>query len=151
MLIKTNKKSLSGYEVIRDFVAGVVLEGWEVKSIKAGNVKLTGAFAVLRDDELWLRSMIVGNYSAAEPKTELQKQRERKLLLTRSEITKLSSLLQKSRRLTVVPVELFLQNNLIKIKIAVARAIKKYERKQVIKERDLNKSIAQELKNAKQW
>lgn len=151
MLIKTNKKALAGTEVIKEFVAGIALQGWEVKSIKGGNLSLKGSYAVIRDGEVRLRAMVVGNYVSAPARPELEKQRERRLLLNKEEIIKIESLMQKSKRLTILPVELFLQNNLIKIKIAIVRAIKKYERKQVVKARDLSRSIAQDLKNSKQW
>lgn len=151
MLIKSNRKVFFDYEIVKEFEAGIMLEGWEVKSIKAGNINFQGSYILVRGEEVWLRNAEVGNWPAAPKHTDIERNREKKLLLNKIEIRKMASLVATNRRLTTVPLELFLHKNLIKIKIAVVQSRRKYEKRAKIKERDLTRSINQELKNAKQW
>lgn len=151
MVIKSNRKAYFDYEVLREYEAGLVLAGWEVKSIRSGNINLRGSYIVDRDGELWLRGATVGNYPYAPNQTAIAQERERKLLLRGEEIRKLQSEVKTSRRTTIVPLEIFLQNNLIKLKIAAVVSRRKYEKKERIKQRDMERQLKQDLKNVARW
>jgi SsrA-binding protein len=145
-LIKSNKKAFFDYEIIKDYEAGIVLSGSEVKSIKQGNVNLKGTFLKFYDEELFLLNMHIGTYQPAGQKQH-EKEHNRKLLLNKKQLTKLFSQSQIDGN-TLVPLEIYENNkSLIKVKIALVRGKKKHEKKQIIKERDQKREIARKLKN----
>jgi len=147
-IIKKNKKAYFDYEIMQELEAGVVLNGAEVKSIKQGNVKMIGTFLKFYNEELFLLNMYVGNYNpAGKIKKDKENDRNRKLLLKKKQ---LGSLFAKSKMKgnTLIPLEVYMNNkNLIKIKIAVAKGKKKYEKKQIIKERQEKRDVERKLKN----
>ncbi len=142
--VATNRKALRNYEIIETFEAGIVLEGSEVKSIRAGRVSLSDSYAKVKNGELWLYGMHISPYEktsvfAPEPK------RRRKLLLHKSEILKLKSK-SEERGLTIVPLELYFNaHGIVKLKIALAKGKREYQKKMYLllkqqerdKERDL--------------
>lgn len=146
MTIKKNKKAFFDYEILKKYDAGIVLDGWEVKSIKAGNFSFEGSFVVIRKSEPWLMAMNIGNWPGSKPKSDEIKQRKRKLLLNKSEIKKLSSMMNESNRLTIVPLELFVANNLIKLRIGIGKGKRKYEKKDQKKKKDFRRDLERQLK-----
>ena len=147
MSIKSNRKALFNYEVIKKYEAGIVLEGWEVKSIKSGNFTFGTSFVVIRKNELWLIGLNVGNWPGARRKTDEIRKQERKLLLKKEEIRRISSLMNESKRLTIVPLSVFLRNNLIKVEIAIVRGKRQYEKKEKKKKKDFERSMQREMKH----
>jgi SsrA-binding protein len=147
MIIKSNRKALFDFEVLETLEAGIILQGWEVKSIRANNVSLQGSFAFIKKEELWLRGMNIANWPSAPPQTDVVRLRDRKLLVQKKEISKIQNMMSRSKRLTIVPLELLLQKNLIKVKIAVVQSRRKHEKKDVVKRRDMDRDIKNDLKS----
>ena len=146
MKIKVNKKAAFDYLTLARYEAGVVLLGWEVKSIKATNVKIDGSYIFLRDGELWIRGMTIGAWPGARIDPD-DKTRDRKLLLNRREITRIHSQMSRNSRTTLVPLNIHLARNKIKLDIAVVVGKKKHQKREAKKQRDLERDLKRELKN----
>lgn len=141
-IIYQNKKFFVDFEIIEKFVAGISLLGWEVKSIKLGKFDLTNSFILIKNSEVKIK-----NFKIVVPKSLLQfgnnlEERDKILLLKRKEIVKIQTLLN-NRGLTVVPINVFLNDKgLIKLTIAVVRAIKKYDKREQKKKKELQKEFS---------
>lgn len=134
-----NKKSYFEYEFLEEFIAGIVLFGSEVKSIRNGMVSFTDAYCFVFNDEIFLKNLHISEYKNSfenyDPK------RERKLLLTKKEIKKIKS---KSfeKGLTIIPTKIFSNDNgLIKVTIALARGKKLYDKRESIKKKELKRNL----------
>ena len=154
---QVNDRTMSGIKVVatnrkadRDFFledrheAGLVLVGTEIKSIRAGRVNLSDGYVQPRDGELWLINTHIAPYDPAgryghEPR------RPRKLLLHRREINRLISRVQE-RGYTIVPVRLYLRDGRAKVEIALARGKRKYDKRQAIAERTVQRDIDRALR-----
>ena len=143
-MILENKKALFDYEVIDTFVAGMLLEGWEVKSIRAHSANLKSAWVNVSNGEAFLGNFKIApwRYSAEEQK----KDRERKLLLHKKEIEKIEQKLSE-RGMAVIPIKIFDKGGKLKCEIAIAKGRKKYEKRQVLKNRSTEKEVRKVLKN----
>lgn len=144
-VIATNKKAHFNYEIIERFTAGIVLEGSEVKSIRLGNIRINDSFVSIKNGEVWLKNSFIKQYEKASsfvPKTD----RDRKLLLNKNEILKLK---QKSaeKGLTIVPLSAGFSGSLVKVEIGLCRGKKLYDKKQTLKEKDIQKSAQRQLVN----
>jgi len=137
MRVAQNKKAHFEYEILEKFEAGIVLTGQEIKSIRAGRVNLSGTFCRIQKEETWILNMHIAN--TAEP------ERSRKLLLHKTEI---QSLLGKTQQkgLALIPLSLYLKKGKAKLEIALARGKKLHDRREQIKERDINRQMERELK-----
>ncbi|MEX0291379.1 MAG: SsrA-binding protein SmpB [Flavobacteriaceae bacterium] len=144
-----NKKARFSYELLDTFVAGIVLSGTEIKSIRLGKASITESFCEFNEaGELFVINMQVDEYSHAyhfnhKPKAE------RKLLLNKQELKKLKKEVQASG-LTIVPLNLFInEKGLAKLKIALARGKKLYDKRETIKDRDNKRNLDRIKKNFK--
>jgi SsrA-binding protein len=144
MSIVTNRKAFYEYHVLEEFEAGVVLLGSEVKSIRMGNVTLTDSFIYLKSGEVWLKNFKVSKYKQSHFLEKHDDNREKKLLLTKTQIIKISRMMEE-RGTTCVPLSVFVKNNRIKIKIGVVKGKKLYDKRQSIKERDIKREIQRGL------
>ncbi len=140
-----NKKAYFNYEIKEKFQAGIVLIGQEVKSIRLGRVGLAGSFVVFRNGELYLIGTKIPAYQPKNAGATYNPERDRKLLLNKSEI---NYLIGKSseRGLTLIPIKVYTENNKIKLEFGVARGKKKYDKKESIKKREDQREIDSELK-----
>ena len=135
-----NKRARFEYEIIDTFIAGIQLNGTEIKSIRLGKVIITESFCTFKEDELWIRGMHIseykfGTYANHEPK------RERKLLLNRLELDKLQKKL-KDQGLTIVPLRLFItEKGWAKLEIAFAKGKKLHDKRDSLKEKDTQRYI----------
>lgn len=143
--IKTNKKALFDYEVLAEYEAGLVLKGSEVKSIKLGNVNFKGTFLKFYENELFLLNMYIGKFKPAG-KDSHPEERNVKVLLNKKELEKIFNQ-TKIKGNAIIPLEIYEKDRLLKIRIAVGRGKKKYEKKNIIKERDQKREISRKLKN----
>lgn len=134
-----NKKAYFNYQVIDQFDAGVILLGSEVKSIRNGDVNFVDSFVYFDDGELFLRNLHIGKYKNSTYLNH-DELRDRKLLLNKSEIRKISKEMQ-SNGITIVPLEIFILRNKVKIKIGICKGKKLYNKKESIKNRDLQREI----------
>lgn len=141
-----NKSARFDYDLLETFEAGLVLTGPEVKSVKAGSVQLKGAFLDIRGTTLWLKNAHISKYPpAAGAQKEYDPTRDRKALVHKRELKRLIGK-KKSEGLTFIPVSIYLKGNLIKLKFAVARGKKKYEKREAIKKRDIERQLREKMK-----
>lgn len=139
-----NKKARFEYEVVETFEAGLILTGPEVKSIKGGQVNLTGARVIEKDGKLFVVGMSVPKYQfATDP--EYDPGRIRELLFHKKEITSILSK-KEARGLTLVALSAYNKGDLIKLEIALVRGKKKYEKREQVKKRDEELALARRLK-----
>ena len=137
--ITTNKKAFFDYAISEKYKAGIMLSGAEVKSIKSGQINLKGSFAKIIGGELFLVGANIAAYKMARQENYDPTQ-SRKLLLTRKELNEIfGNLSQKG--LALVPLNVFLDRNLIKITLGLGRAKKQYDKRQAIKEKDIKRRI----------
>jgi SsrA-binding protein len=141
-VIAKNKKAKFDYHILETYEAGIVLKGSEVKSIRQGKVSLTDAFAHVVGNEVFLFNMHISPYEKAH--NDLEPKRDRKLLLHKSEIRKIDGKL-KNKGLTLIPLEIFIKNSLVKIELAVAKGKKKYEKREKIIEKEQKREIKKYL------
>jgi len=146
-IIAQNKKALFDYEILDRMEAGVVLSGDEVKSIRQGHVSLIGSYATMHQGELMLLNCLIAPYKQAYQVKDGQETRSRKLLLHRREIDRLAGdIAQKG--ITIVPLKIYLsKKGLIKVELGIAKHKKKADKKKALKERDIKRETARELKN----
>ena len=143
-----NKRATFDYEILEEYTAGVVLVGTEIKSIRRGKVSMVDSYCYFSDGELWIRGVNIAEYSWGTCNNHIPK-RDRKLLLTAKELTKLSRSLQ-DRGLTVVGLRLFLnERGLAKIVIGLARGRKSYDKREYLKANDARREMDQAMKRYK--
>ena len=142
-LITTNRRARFDYEIFDEYIAGIVLYGSEIKSIRLGHVSINSAFIKIENEEAFIYGMQITPYKY-ETIRKLDEFRKRKLLLQKSEIRKLKNISEK-KGYTIIPLELFLKNGWAKLKIAVAKGRKHFNKKEYIKERDIKRETKKEL------
>ena len=146
-VIATNKRVHFEYFVLSTFTAGISLQGCEVKSVRAGHVSINEAFVSVKNGEAFVLNMYIKSYEHAGHFVP-DERRTRKLLLNKSEILELGKAVEQ-KGLTVVPARVFFEGSLVKLEIAVCRGKKLYDKRQSIKQRDINRDIEREMKAAK--
>ena len=145
-LVAQNKKAFHDYDILDRFEAGIVLTGDEVKSLRAGKVSLVGAFATIKQSELFLNNCNVNVYTMAYQKDDEAATRARKLLVHRKELNKLiGQIAQKG--VTVVPLKIYFnEKNIAKVELGIAKHKKAEGKKQALKERDLKRETSREIR-----
>ncbi|MEX2591818.1 MAG: SsrA-binding protein SmpB [Anditalea sp.] len=135
-----NRKASFEYEFLDKYVAGIILKGTEIKSIREGKVSLTEAFCFFRKGELYIKQMHIAPYVLATYYNH-EAVRERKLLLSKKELNKLESKFEE-KGLSIIPVRLFINDRgLAKLEIALARGKKLHDKRQNIKEKDAKRDL----------
>ena len=142
-----NKRARFEYEILDTYVAGIVLSGTEIKSIRLGKASIAESFCEFNDSgELFVINMNVDEYSHASHFNHKPKA-ERKLLLNKQELKKLNKEV-KTSGLTIVPLNLFINDRgFAKLRIALARGKKIYDKREALKERDSKRDLARIKKN----
>jgi SsrA-binding protein len=141
-----NKRARFEYEFLDDFIAGIVLTGTEIKSIRNGKASITEAFCVMKKGELFIRNMYIAEYDAGSYNNH-QPKRDRKLLLNRTELKKLERKL-KDKGLTVIASKLFINDkNLAKLSIHLAKGKKLHDKRQDLKSKDTKRDMERAMKN----
>ncbi|MHC1579028.1 MAG: SsrA-binding protein SmpB [Dehalococcoidia bacterium] len=142
--ITVNRKAYHNYHIQETLEAGIVLKGSEIKSIRAGKVNLSDAYARPEDGELWLYNSHIASYDAASYNTH-EPTRPRKLLLHRKEINSLAGkVVQKG--LTLVPLRLYIKHGVAKVELGVARGKKAYDKRDTIARRDADREMERAMK-----
>ena len=139
-----NKKAKFNYSLFETYEAGVSLLGGEVKSLRNRGCDLSEAYVKIINNEPFL----VNANIPVPGKKDYNSTRSRKLLLNKNEIITLQ-VKMKAKKLTLVPIKMYNKGPLIKIEIALAKSKRKFEKKELIKKKDLEREIAEELKNGK--
>lgn len=133
-LITDNRKARHDY-ALEDFIeAGLVLEGWEVKSIRAGKVQLRDSYVLLKNGEAWLIGAHISPLATVSTHIQPDATRSRKLLLQEHQLRKLSIAVQREGY-TVVPLDLHWHKNRVKVEIALAKGKKSYDKRESDKDR----------------
>ena len=132
-----NRKALFNYEIQKEYLAGVQLLGSEVKSIRQNGVSFVDSYVIVISGEVYWIGAQISNLRG-NPLLDHQVDRKRKLLLSKKEIQNISKEIQNGG-MTCVPIELFWKKNLLKLKIAVARGKKLWDKRNAIKERVLSR------------
>jgi SsrA-binding protein len=114
-----NKKAKFDYEFLDEYVAGIILLGSEVKSIRSGDVNFGDSFAYFKDGEIWIKSLHISKHKNSSYNNH-DEMRERKILLTKNEVRKISKYLE-NKGITLIPTQLFILRGKIKVKLAVCR------------------------------
>jgi len=139
-----NKYAKRDYEIIKTFMAGLVLTGAEVKSLRQGHGQLRGAFVNNKDGEFWLYNATVNPTNANRTVlNETMQMRSRKILLNKKEIDELTT--AKDQSLSIIPLRILTNGRFIKIEIAIAKGLKKFDKRQKIKKRDTERDNARTL------
>ena len=141
--VAVNKKAIFDYFFVETFEAGIVLEGSEVKSVKNGDVSLRDSFCHIENGNLELKNCRISPYAnvgafAPDPT------RSRRLLLHKAQVNRLAAKAAE-KGFTIVPVKMFFKGRFVKMEIALAKGKKNYEKKQVIKDRDLSRTAEREI------
>ncbi len=147
-IITTNKSASFEYFIEEKFEAGVVLDGNEVKSLRAGNVNMNDSFCFVRGNTVCVKNMHVALFDKADGFSSRDTRRDRKLLLHKKEIAKIAGKINR-QGYTLVPLKLYFKDALIKMEIALCRGKHTFDKKQAIAERDQKRSVDREIKNAK--
>ncbi len=137
-VLAVNKRAYFDYEVLDTLHTGVSLLGWEVKSLKQKNVSLKEGFVRARNGEVFLLNVYVAPYQHAELKEDLTK-RNRKLLLNKREIRLLDA--KQQLGLTIVPLKFFVRKGLIKLEIGIARGKKKYDKREILRKKAIQRDV----------
>jgi len=133
--IAQNRKARFDFFIEEDFEAGLELQGWEVKSLRAGKAQLTESYVVLRDNQAWLLGAHITPLLSASTHVNPDPTRTRRLLLHRKEIDRLTGLVER-RGYTLVPLELYWNKGRAKLAVGLARGKKQHDKRATEKERD---------------
>lgn len=137
MMQIVNKKAYFNYYIEDELEAGLVLKGTEIKSIRKGSVNLTDSYIRIKSNEAYIINMFIDKYDEGNIFNH-EPTRERKLLLHKREIKKLRELTTRESY-TLIPVKLYIKNDKAKILVGIARGKKLYDKREVIKKRDLER------------
>ncbi len=146
-VITTNKSASFEYFIEEKFEAGIVLEGNEIKSLRAGNVNMNDSFCFIRGNTVCVKNMHIAPFEKADGFSKPDTRRDRKLLLHKKEIAKIAGKINR-QGYTLVPLKLYFKDALIKMEIALCRGKHTFDKKQAIAERDQKRSVDREIKNA---
>lgn len=147
-IIAVNKKARHDYFILETLEAGLVLEGWEVKSLRAKSIQLKESYVLLKDMEAWLIGAHISPLATASTHKVTDPIRTRKLLLHRGEIAKLIGAVER-KGFTIVPLSMFWKNGVAKIEIGIAKGKQKQDKRASIKERDWKRDKQRILKHNK--
>lgn len=145
-IITENRSARFEYFIEDVFEAGISLDGGEVKSIRLGNVSLKDSYCSFYKGSVFIKNMHVAVYKMASAYNVKEAKRDRRLLLHKREISKLCQKVQE-KGYTVVPLKVYLSGSLIKVEIGLCKGKHTYDKKEAVKNRDLDRLAQRELKN----
>lgn len=144
-VVHSNKKALFDFDVLESLEAGIKLTGAEVKSVRDGGANLKGSYVVVASGHPVISGMRIAPYGhAANLKHAFDPVREREIFLKRKDIDRLMGKV-KEKGVTLIATEVYLKGTLVKIKVALARGRKAHDKKQVLRERDLDRDAARSI------
>ncbi len=145
-IIAVNKQAPFEYFIGDKYEAGVVLEGAEVKSLRAGRASLGESFCEIRGSEIFLKNMHIALYDKSGAFSTRDSRKDRKLLLHRFEISKIVGRVNE-KGYTLVPLKIYFKDALVKVEIALCKGKHTYDKKQALKERDVKRAMDREAKS----
>ena len=141
-----NKRATFDYEILEEYVAGIVLVGTEIKSLRLGKASMVDSYCYFDRGELWLRGLNIAEYGWGTCNNHVPK-RDRKLLLNRKELDKMQRALQ-DKGLTIVGLRIFLNDSgLAKVAVGVARGRRAYDKREYLKANDARREMDKAMKN----
>jgi SsrA-binding protein len=144
--IAQNKKARFDYFIEDRLEAGLALQGWEVKSMRAGKAQLTDSYVILREGEAWLLGSHVSPLNTVSTHFVAEPKRIRKLLLNRREIDRLTGLVER-KGYTLIALELYWSKNRVKVAVGLAKGKKQHDKRDTEKDRDWQRDRARALKH----
>ena len=143
--IVTNKKAHFDYFVENEYEAGLVLQGWEIKSLRAGKVNISDAHVIMKNGEAWLLGAQIQPLSTASTHTTPEANRTRKLLLKKRELNAWIGSVER-QGYTLIPLRLYWKDNFIKLKVALAKGKKNYDKRETTKDREWQRDRGRVIK-----
>lgn len=142
--VATNRVARHRYELVETMEAGIELRGTEVKALREGKARLQDSYAAIEEAEVWLRGAHIPHYAPAARENH-EPERARKLLLHRWEIERLVGRMQR-KGLTLIPTRIYFRGNRAKVELALARGKEHRDKRREIRDRDVARDVARELK-----
>ena len=143
-VITTNRKAFHDYTIFEKYVAGIVLTGTEIKSVRKSAINLKDSFCKIEDNEIFLYNCHISPYEQGN-RFNHKAERTRKLLLTKKEILKMHSKIKKDGY-TIVPLEVFIVKGFAKVEIGLAKGKKLYEKRESLAKKDQQREIDRKMK-----
>ena len=143
--IASNRRAFYNYEILDRYEAGLVLKGTEIKSLRAGRADLRDGYARAQNGELWLVNTYIAPYDPASVNNH-DPRRPRKLLMHREQIDKLKSLVGE-KRLTIVPLRLYIKNHVAKVELGLAQGKRQYDKRRAIMEKELDMAARRSMRS----
>lgn len=140
-----NRQAKFNYEILETIETGIVLTGTEIKSLKHGNANIKDSYATIRNNEVFLLNMHISHYEEGNIFNH-DETRTRKLLLNKKEIFKLRDTVVLNGN-TLVPLKIYFKNNRAKLLLGIAKGKKSYDKRESIKQRDVNRELKKQYKN----
>lgn len=140
-----NRKAKFDYFVEEEYEAGIALTGTEIKSVRNGHCNIKDSYGIVRNGEVFLLNMYIGQYKEGNIFNH-NETRTRKLLLHKKEIKKIAQMVE-TQGLTLVPLKLYFKENKLKVLLGVCRGKKTYDKRETMKERDIQRDVQKNLKN----
>ncbi len=144
--IAYNRSAKFEYFIEEKYEAGIVLEGAEVKSLRAGNCNLNDSFCLIHGGECYLKNMHIAVYDKSGAFNTKDSKRDRKLLMHRAELDKIVGKINE-KGMTLVPISLYFKDSLIKVEVALCKGKQTYDKKRAVAERDSKRQLEREIKN----
>ncbi len=145
--IAVNKSASFEYFIEEKYEAGIVLEGNEIKSLRAGSVNMNDSFCFVRGNTVSVKNMHIAFYDKSDSFSTKDTRRDRKLLLHKSEIAKIAGKINR-QGYTLVPLKLYFKDALVKMEVALCRGKHTFDKKQTIAERDIKRATERDIKRA---
>lgn len=145
MIEIVNRKANYDYQILETIEAGLVLKGTEIKSIRDGKVNLKDSYAIVKNNEVFILNMHISQYKEGNVFNH-EETRTRKLLLNKKEIFKLRDSIALNGY-TLIPLKLYFKNDKAKILIGIAKGKKNYDKRESIKQRDIDREVKKQYKN----
>ena len=140
-----NRKAKHDYFIEETYEAGIALTGTEIKSVRAGNCNIKDSYGIVRKGEVYLINMFIGQYKQGNIFNH-EETRSRKLLLHKNEIKRIDKA-KEEKGLTLIPIKLYFKDNKLKVLLGVCRGKKEYDKRESLKQRDIKKEVARNIKN----
>jgi SsrA-binding protein len=146
-IISENRKARFDYHILDTYEAGIVLRGSEVKSMRAGQCQLKDSYVDFHNGELFLINMHISEYKQSSYNNPVP-ERRRKLLMSRSEINKMYARIRE-KGFTCVPLKIYFKEGWAKVEVALVKSKKDFDKRDVIKTRDVNRNLAQTMRKSR--
>ncbi|MDI6603034.1 MAG: SsrA-binding protein SmpB [Patescibacteria group bacterium] len=147
-ILTENKKAYFNYQILEKFEAGISLIGQEVKSIKTKGVNLAGSYVIIKNEEIYWIGARISPYQPKNVPAEYNPERSRKLLLKKSEIKYLIGK-SKQKGLTLIPLRIYTKDGKIKLEFGIAKGKKKFDKRELIRKREVEREIKRVLKRGR--